>query len=253
MLRKEVRPDSGRLTTRARLTKVSEAGDMIIENFDFEVLHQGQPVYSGDAYFGFFTDQALSNQTGIHDAAKRVSMYARDAIKKTKAHIFEDQAPLTPHDSTLDPAPLLTMPAKALRMIDTIETYLPEGGPHGQGFICGVKKVDPQEWFFKAHFFQDPVMPGSLGLESLVQLLKFMALVRWKNLENSHRFELITGKPHTWTYRGQVIPQNNIIEVEAVVTDIQDTPVPTLQANGFLKVDGLYIYEMTGFGIRLTC
>jgi len=35
------------------------------------------------------------------------------------------------------------------------------------------------------------------------------------------------------------------------VTKIQDIPIPTIQANGFLKVDGLYIYEMQDFGIRL--
>jgi hypothetical protein len=35
------------------------------------------------------------------------------------------------------------------------------------------KDVDPGEWFFKAHFFQDPVMPGSLGIEALCQLLQW--------------------------------------------------------------------------------
>ena len=58
-------------------------------------------------------------------------------------------------------------------MLDCIETYLPAGGAKGLGFIRGSKMVDPQEWFFKAHFYQDPVCPGSLGIESLVQLLKY--------------------------------------------------------------------------------
>ena len=34
----------------------------------------------------------------------------------------------------------------------------------------GGMAVDPSAWFFKAHFYQDPVIPGSLGLESLLQL-----------------------------------------------------------------------------------
>ena len=41
------------------------------------------------------------------------------------------------------------------------------------------------------------------------------------------------------------------VEVEAVVSKIIDTPVPTIYANGFLKVDGLYIYQMDNFGFRL--
>ena len=35
--------------------------------------------------------------------------------------------------------------------------------------------VDPTSWFFKAHFHEDPVVPGSLGLESFWQLVKVYA------------------------------------------------------------------------------
>ncbi len=38
---------------------------------------------------------------------------------------------------------------------------------------------------------------------------------------------------------------------DAVVTGIQDEPVPTMFASGYLKVDGLFIYQMENFGIRL--
>jgi 3-hydroxymyristoyl/3-hydroxydecanoyl-(acyl carrier protein) dehydratase len=151
----------------------------------------------------------------------------------------------------MDRASSLAMPAKALRMIDRIDTFVPNGGPQGLGFIRGVKKVDPDEWFFKAHFFQDPVCPGSLGIESFLQLIKFAALNQWPHLAKTHRFEWIMEEPHSWSYRGQVIPENKIIEVEAVITKMLDTPVPTLYANGFLKVDGLYIYQMENFGFRL--
>jgi 3-hydroxymyristoyl/3-hydroxydecanoyl-(acyl carrier protein) dehydratase len=37
--------------------------------------------------------------------------------------------------------------------------------------VIGRIAVDPSFWFFKAHFFQDPVWPGSLGLESFLQLV----------------------------------------------------------------------------------
>ena len=137
-------------------------------------------------------------------------------------------------------------------MIDRVDIYIPDGGPKGLGFIRGVKAVDPAEWFFKAHFYQDPVCPGSLGIESFLQLIKYMALERWENRVESHRFEPLIGSPHQWTYRGQVIPENQTIEVEAVVMEIQETPLPMIKANGYLKVDGLYIYQMENFGFRLT-
>jgi PfaB family protein len=239
------------LTMRSRLTKVSEAADMIIEHFDFEVLQNAQMVYSGDTYFGFFSQHALAQQVGIRGAENLVYFPSPDELHRGSSYIFKAQAPLNPDDPDMDPAPSLALPANALRMIDRVETYVPDGGPLGLGFIRGVKQVNPDEWFFKAHFHQDPVCPGSLGIESFLQLIKFMAADRWKHLALDHRFELIIDEPHQWIYRGQVLPQNKTIEVEAVVIKINDSPVPEIFANGFLKVDGLYIYQMENFGFRL--
>jgi len=250
-LHHQILPDSKKLRMKTRLTQVAEAGDMIIEHFDIQILQSDKLMYEGNTNFGFFTKQTLAQQVGIIDASERACCPEPDELKKSISHVFEKVAPLTPFDQETASAHSLAMPSKALLMIDEIETYIRDGGTEGLGFIRGVKKVDPNEWFFKAHFYQDPVCPGSLGIESFIQLIKFMAIDRWSHLTETHIFELITDKPHTWIYRGQIIPENKRIEVEAVVTRIQDIPVPTIQANGFLKVDGLYIYEMQDFGIRL--
>jgi len=42
-----------------------------------------------------------------------------------------------------------------------------------------------------------------------------------------------------------------LITVEASVTDIQEEPLPMITADGYLQVDGLYIYKMENFGIEL--
>jgi len=251
VMNRMILPDENTVSMRARMTKVSEAGEMIIEHFDFEVLQDAEVIYSGDTYFGFFTKQALARQIGIRGADQQAYCPEAAELEGSRSCNFEDQAPLRPDDPEVHPAASLAMPATALRMIDRIETYVRTGGPQGLGFIRGVKQVRPDEWFFKAHFYQDPVWPGSLGIESFLQLIKFMAIDRWEHLVDSHRFELITGEPHNWIYRGQVIPENKTVEVEAVVTKMINTPIPTLYANGFLKVDGLYIYQMENFGFRL--
>ena len=126
------------------------------------------------------------------------------------------------------------------------------GGPHGLGFYRGYKKVVPEAWFFKAHFYQDPVCPGSLGIESFLQLVKYAALQRWPNLKESHRFEMVCDRDQQWSYRGQVIPSNNQVLVDAVITEVHDdVNTPFLMADGCLQVDGIYIYKMEGFGVRL--
>jgi hypothetical protein len=40
--------------------------------------------------------------------------------------------------------------------------------------------------------------------------------------------------------------------VEADITTVIDEPTPELRANGLLKVDGLVIYQMKNFGLRIT-
>jgi 3-hydroxymyristoyl/3-hydroxydecanoyl-(acyl carrier protein) dehydratase len=251
IMEQSILPETTTLTMRARMTKASEAAEMIIEHFDFQVLQNADIVYSGETYFGFFSRQALSQQVGIRNAEKIVYQPAHDELKGFRPHIFQDQPPLFPDDPDEHQAASLAMPANALRMIDRIEAFAPNGGPKGLGFVRGVKTVNPDEWFFKAHFYQDPVWPGSLGIEAFLQLIKFVAMHRWKHLTDSHTFQLSTDEPHNWTYRGQVIPEHETVEVEAVVTKISDTPVPTIYADGFLKVDGRYIYQMSNFGFKL--
>ena len=141
-------------------------------------------------------------------------------------------------------------PADQMRMVDNITHYDPEGGPAGLGFIQGTAKVDPDAWFFKAHFYQDPVWPGSLGLESFIQLLKLVALEIWGD---SHvEFEsMAKNRPHEWLYRGQIIPGDDTVTVEAVIKHI-DNERKMVTADGFLSVDGRTIYQMTDFTLRIS-
>ncbi len=236
---------------RAQMTQVAEAGDMIIEHFHFEVLCGKTLVYDGTTYFGFFTPAALAQQVGLRDVEKLRFMPDPQVLKTDRTHIFTDEAPLSPDDPESISTSSLAFPAKAIRMVDAIDSYLPAGGPDGLGFIRGSKRVDPNEWFFKAHFFQDPVCPGSLGIESFLQLVKYGALERWGHLKDSHRFTPMTNLAQRWTYRGQVLPQNNRIEIEAAIVRLSQTPYPSIIANGLLKVDGVYIYQMENFGFQL--
>ncbi len=248
----DIVPEHYTLTTRARLTRMSLAGDMIIEHFDFKVLRFDQVVYEGTTNFGFFTMEALASQIGITegDASPGYAPSVSE-LKRAKHGVLKDHAPETPDDERKNRFINMGMPAKAIRMIDRIDAYLPEGGPNELGYISGSKQIDPDAWFFKAHFYQDPVCPGSLGLDSLIQLLKYTALDRWGHLEKSHMFSLVTEQGHQWTYRGQITPKNKRIELQAIVTRVVETPFPGIYADGLLKVDGLCIYKLENFGLRL--
>ena len=227
-----VTPATGTLTTHVRLQRVASSGGMIIQSYAFAVRSNRGEIYRGQTTFGFFSRDALAQQVGIREAKPYVP--ANQEHERPKGFVYPRQAPF---------------PDDRLRMIDRIECFLPNGGPHGLGFVEGRKIVDPEEWFFQAHFYQDPVWPGSLGLEAFLQLLKAAAVEYWPNCRNG-RFLACPEKMHRWRYRGQVVPTSQEVTVQAIVT-ARDDATRTLTADGFLLVDGLIIYQMNDFTLRV--
>lgn len=228
-----VPPDNGTLTCSATMTKVATSGGMIIQEFDFSVADSLGLIYEGQTMFGFFSKEALAQQVGIRDAQP----YQPSEAEVGRGH-------------SLDFPTAAPFPDKQLRMIDRIELYIADGGPAGLGYLRGVKQVDPDEWFFKAHFYEDPVTPGSLGLESFQQLLKFAAVERWGWQEGTIISSIALQQKHRWLYRGQVVPSNKQVTVTAWITAVDDQQ-QLLTASGFLSVDGKLIYQMIDFTVRM--
>ena len=248
-LERPLPPAGGRLRTRSRLTRVAETADLILEHFEFEVHDRRGRLYSGTAGFGFFTREALAGQRGLRgepDPPEEDPPPGMEAL-------WPEAAPFDPQDGTRPPAGGLLLPARALRMIDRIAGWDPRGGASGAGRLLGVKAVRDDEWFFRAHFHGDPVWPGSLGLEGLIQLIKAAVLLRMPEKRDAHRFFLPPGRKHRWTYRGQVRPGNRKVLLQADLQPLEETPAGSvLTADGRLWVDGLCIYRMEGFGVGVT-
>ena len=73
----------------------------------------------------------------------------------------------------------------------------------------------------------------------------------WKRWENSPRDWQTTAlnRPHSWVYRGQVLPTDREVTVILEVTEADDS-AQRLKANGFLTVDGRVIYQMIDFTLE---
>lgn len=214
-LLRDITPNSGTLTTCVKVTRVAASGGMIIQEFDFDLADREGCVYRGKTTFGFFSPQALAQQVGLREGGPPpLAVGSR-------------------FDMPSDPP----FPDELLRMIDQVDHFDPAG------VIEGCKRIRPEEWFFAAHFYQDPVWPGSLGLEALVQLFKVVAQRRW----GASGFRVNHGR-HRWTYRGQVLPTNREVQVRGVVTTFDDV-ARTLTGHGWLTVDGRTIYRMEDFRI----
>ncbi|GFO65696.1 type I polyketide synthase [Geomonas paludis] len=228
-----VTPESGTLTATATLTKAATSGGMIIQEFDFSVADRHGVLYEGETMFGFFAKEALANQVGIREAAPYIP--SAEEAGRGRSLPYPEQRPF---------------PDKMLRMIDRIDLYVADGGPAGLGYIRGTKTVVGEDWYFKAHFYQDPVTPGSLGLESFLQLMKFAAVERWGWNEGDTVSAVALERKHRWLYRGQVVPTNKEVTVMAWITAVDDAN-RVLTAAGFLYVDGRAIYQMNDFTVQV--
>ena len=233
-LHRPVGPDDTKLVMRAKMTRVSKSGGMVIQHFDFGVYGAGgDPVYVGTTYFGFFTATALADQKGLREVTPHVLPEAERARSRPPSRV-PDTAP---------------MPTPKWRMIDRVDLWVDDGGAHGLGFLQGSIDVDPSFWFFAAHFHEDPVWPGSLGLEAFLQLLKVYAIDRFDLGQDAKFSTMPLGHEHAWEYRGQVIPAADTVTVQVHITAV-DEARKRVHAEGILVVDGRPIYAMKKFALE---
>ena len=229
---------AGRLQARSRIDKLSNSGGMIIQSYSVSVEDAVGCCFECVTVFGFFSKSALAQQVGIRDA----TWYAVENI--TTSPSKQLPFPVRP-----------PFPGKAFRMLDSLSVLSLTGGRHGLGWVEGQAPVDHKAWYFEAHFYQDPVIPGSLGIESMVQLLKAYALERWSQFKTSESPESLFQSPAPgiemrWSYRGQVIPANRQVSVQVHVARV-DSAHSTLIADGYLAVDGRIIYSVENLSLGL--
>jgi 3-oxoacyl-(acyl-carrier-protein) synthase/3-hydroxymyristoyl/3-hydroxydecanoyl-(acyl carrier protein) dehydratase len=240
----EVPPAAGPLRTIATLESVSRSGGMILESFRVRCLLGETPVFEMQTGFGFFPAETFANQAGLSTTAEQGA----------KLNVASDFLV----DLTARPARYcqgsLRLAEPRVLMLDRVTACDPRGGRAGLGFLRAEKDVNPAEWFFKAHFFQDPVQPGSLGLEAMLQLLQFHMIQAGLGEGVSHpRFAPIeVGRAITWKYRGQVVPQNRLITITMEITEQGRDPAgPFAVAEASLWVDGRRIYQVAGLGMTI--
>ncbi|MBW2418425.1 MAG: acyltransferase domain-containing protein [Deltaproteobacteria bacterium] len=253
-LEAELFEDAGTLRTAVTLTNISKSAGMIIVSFDVECFLSGDAagiegerrVYVMDTVFGFFPPEALSleNQVG------------QPTTDEQRALLSEESA----FDVDLREEPeryfggSLRLGAARLRVLDRVTGYWPEGGAAGLGRVRAERNIDAADWYFKAHFFQDPVQPGSLGIEAMIQALQFFMLESGMHAGiDEPRFEPIgLNQPMSWKYRGQVVPLNETVHVTLDLSEVgRDDNGPFAIASASLWCDGIRIYSADGMGMRI--
>jgi 3-oxoacyl-(acyl-carrier-protein) synthase/3-hydroxymyristoyl/3-hydroxydecanoyl-(acyl carrier protein) dehydratase len=243
-LHADILPGSGPLVTKVKIDSISQTAGMIIESFTVQCSQGDRRVYEMKTVFGFFPKEAFENQVGlpVSDADRARFESPSNITRVLKNHT---RSPVTTTAELAD---------NMLLMLDRVVRWEPDGGKKSLGYARAEKDVDPNEWFFKAHFFQDPVQPGSLGIEAFCQLLQWAMLERGmaEGVANARFEPVMLGKPTTWKYRGQVVPKNKRIGIEVEIIEVgTDERGNYAISECSLWVDNKRIYSAKNLGMRI--
>ena len=250
-LLKEIDLRGKTIVNKTTMYSTSAVMNNIIQKFTFELLVDGETFYEGDAVFGFFSAESLSTQVGMDKGKKLLPWYKEDANAQAKQLIFDlrDEAKQTLF--TNQAKPYYHLAGGVFNFLDE-SLVVADGGKFGNGYVHSMKVIDETDWFYPCHFYKDPVMPGSLGVEAMIQSLQVFALQQdlGKDLNNP-RFGLVEGEAK-WSYRGQIIPDNDVMTLEMHIKEIRISAGRVdIIADGNLWKDGLRIYSVESIGLSL--
>ncbi|MEK9771318.1 MAG: 3-hydroxyacyl-[acyl-carrier-protein] dehydratase FabA [Nitrosomonadales bacterium] len=137
------------------------------------------------------------------------------------------------------------LPLPPMLMFDRIINISDEGGEYGKGSITAEMDINPDKWFFKCHFENDPVMPGCLGLDAMWQLVGFF--LGWKGGLGRGR-ALGCGEVK---FTGQVLPTAKKISYFINFKRVILRKLVMGIADAKMEVDGKIIYQAEDLKVGL--
>ena len=137
------------------------------------------------------------------------------------------------------------LPMPDLLMFDRITHISSEGGEYNKGVITAELDINPDLWFFKSHFVNDPVMPGCLGLDALWQLIGFFLI--WEGNQGKGR-ALGCGEVK---FFGQILPKNKDVKYVINIKRIIRRGLIMIIGDGEVYCDGEKIYTAQNLKVGL--
>ncbi len=228
----------------ARMVSHTVNEETVIQKFEFHLETGGQIFFAGQSVFGFFPEDTMLRQVGLDGGKESLPIYLQPEAVGLAGRLFEPAAVASPAG--------LRLATGRLSLLD--EVYIqPTGGSYGKGYIYAVRSINPRDWYFTNHFFQDPVMPGSLGIEAILEALRAYAITQGLDAGMPHpKFELVEDLPFTWKYRGQILPATGEMQLEIQVRQVEDTQTgKILVGDASLWAGNTRIYLVKNAAIRI--
>ncbi len=232
------------IVNQSVLLTTAMAGGAIIQKFSFELSVDEVCFYRGEAAFGYFNQASLTHQLGIDNGQPSQAWFLKPENQRHQVETFSLTDKRLAWLHAPNDKPYYKLSGGKLNFLDKV-SVVESGGQAGLAYLYGERTIDASDWFFRYHFHQDPVMPGSLGVEAMIELLQCYALKNDLGASFVNPRFIAPLTQVDWKYRGQITPENKQMSVDVHITDIiqQDQEVRII-AQGNLSKDGLRIYQV---------
>lgn len=242
------------ITNKSVLTSSIAHGGTILQRYTFELSVDGHLFYKGNSSFGFFTAAALAEQAGLDKGAEVPAWYVTEQLQaveymKIKLDSLYGRMKLF---KSAESKPHYRLAGDQLNLLDEL-IIAKDRGKYGKGYIHATKFVKSYDWFFTCHFYQDPVMPGSLGIESILQAMQVFALQQDLGKDfQSPKFVQLANHKTVWKYRGQILLSVKEMHLEVHIKSIEKSGAQLLiMADAFLWNDKMRIYQVTDIALGI--
>jgi len=242
------------ITNKSILTSSIAHGGTILQRYTFELSVDGHIFYKGNSSFGFFSKEALAAQAGLDKGEEIAAWYVTEQLQQSdymriKLDSLYGQMKLFKAPVS---KPHYRLASDQLNMLHEL-IIAKDQGQYGKGYIHATKFVKPYDWFFTCHFYQDSVMPGSLGVESILQAMQVFALQQDLGKDfKSPKFVQIPNHKTVWKYRGQILLPVKEMHLEVHVKTIEKRGAQLVMiAEAFLWNDKMRIYQVTDIAMGI--
>lgn len=226
------------ITNQVKLVSSSSLDNVIIQKYNFELSQDGSPFFLGSSSFGYFPVAVLMDQVGLDGNHRTRSWFEENSHQGT----WETNHPvgLTEKNSQKGHLPKVNKLWVA-----------PRGGAHNRGYIYLEEDIPENAWFYQAHFYEDPVMPGSMGVETMARAL-MAAAPNW-NIPKDLAWRIKANSSMSWKYRGQITPDTPGLVLDLHLKSVTQTHNSwEIHADGQLWANSRRIYEVENLCLEST-
>ena len=137
------------------------------------------------------------------------------------------------------------LPLPNMLMADRVVHVDETGGRYNRGEVIAELDVNPDLWFFKCHFQDDPVMPGCLGLDATWQFTGFF--LAWQGFRGKGRALGVEEVKFT----GQVLPTAGVVRYHVHIRRVMNRKLVMAISDGVVSVDEKEIYTMKNMKVGI--